>query len=100
MTKPYSLTDAISDEILHLEEQIKILKKQDKAFAAGLMQNQRDSLVRIINRTRGYEYSYEVEDGEIRQKRKLTDRKKIEDENPALKKAADAYEITSGLVGN
>jgi hypothetical protein len=54
---------------------------------------------RIINRVeKGLDYSLEIVNGEIKRVSKQSDRKTLEQEYPALKKAAENYDLVKNLV--
>jgi len=54
---------------------------------------------RIINRVeKGLDYSLEIVDGEIKRVSKQSDRKTLEEEYPALKNAAEQYNLVKDLI--
>lgn len=98
---PYTIYDAIKDEIEFLETLEKVEKNADHAFAATIACQQRASLRRILRRfDSGYEYSMGINktDGKPCIEYKKTDRKTLEQEYPALKKAAEQYNLIQNLV--
>jgi hypothetical protein len=98
---PYTIESAIRDEIAFLKELQKIEEKDDSPILAAIFREQANSLRRVINRLEaGIDYSLTVKDDEIIIKPTKTDRKKLEDDYPALKKAAEEYNIVKNLVKN
>lgn len=98
---PYTIYDAIKDEIEFLETLEKVEETEKHTFAAAIVAQQRASLRRILRRCdSGYEYSIEREtvSGKPGIKYKKTDRKTLEEEYPALKKAAEQYNIIQTLI--
>jgi cation transport ATPase len=98
---PYTIYDAIKDEIEFLGTLAKVEEREKHSFAAAICAQQQSSLRRILRRVdSGYEYSMGIDSttGEPGIKYKKTDRKTLEEEYPALKKAAEQYDIIEKLV--
>jgi len=97
---PYTIEDAMKAEIELLREMAKVEEKEKSPILAAMYKAQANSYQRCLNRLNGYDYSLEVVDGEIQRVHKKTDRKTLEEEYPALKKAAEEYDIVKNLVKN
>ena len=96
---PYTITDAMQDEIKFLREMADVEKKSDKFIIEAVYRAIANSHQRIINRVnQGTDYALEIVDGEIKSVNKKSDRKTLEEEYPALKKAAEQYDIVKNLV--
>ena len=96
---PYTILDAMKDEVALLREEAKVQEKDDKFIAVAIYRSIAMSHQRIINRVeKGLDYSLEIIDGEIKTVPKKTNRKTLEEEYPALKKAAEQYDIMEKLV--
>jgi cation transport ATPase len=98
---PYTIYNAIKDEIEFLDTLEKVERNEEHSFAAAIVAQQRSSLRRILRRfDSGYEYSIERDTvtGKPGIKHVKTDRKTLEDEYPALKKAAEQYDLVRNLV--
>lgn len=98
---PYTIYDAIKDEIAFLETLEKVEENAKHTFSAAIIYQQISSLQRILNRIdKGYEYSMGISkhDGKPIIQYKKTDRKALEEEYPALKKAAEQYNLMQNLV--
>ena len=96
---PYTIYDAMKDEVEFLREMAKVEDKADKFILASIYRAVSNSHVRILNRVQhGSDYSLEIVDGEIKSVKKKSDRKTLEQEYPALKKAAEQYELVKDLV--
>ena len=96
---PYTILDAMKDEVELLREQAKVEEKEDRIIAVAILRHMAMSHQRIINRIeKGLDYSLEVVDGEIKRVSKQSDRKTLEQEYPALKKAAEQYDLVKDLV--
>jgi len=98
---PYTIYDAIKDEIEFLDLIEKVEKNEKHTFAAAIIAQQRASLRRILRRVdSGYEYDIvrDKVDGTPGITFKKTDRKTLEEEYPALKKAAEQYNLIQTLV--
>jgi len=96
---PYTTLDAMKDEVDFLREMAKVEQKADKFIAVAIYKAIANSHQRIINRVKdGTDYSLEIVDGEIKSVYKKSDRKTLEEEYPALKKAAEQYNIIEKLV--
>jgi hypothetical protein len=96
---PYTILDAMNDEIALLLESAKVEEKEERIIAVAILRQIAMSHQRIVNRVeKGLDYSLEVIDGEIRRVSKQSNRKKLEDEYPALRKAAENYNLVQNLV--
>lgn len=96
---PYTITDAMQDEVKFLREMADVEKKRDKFIIEAIYRMVANSHQRIINRVKsGTDYSLEIVNGEIATVNKKSDRKTLEEEYPALKKAAEQYNIIEKLV--
>ena len=98
---PYTITDAIQDELEFLREMADVEKKNDKFIIEAVYRAIANSHQRILNRVNnGLDYSLEIVNGEIERVAKKSDRKTLEQEYPALKKAAEQYDIIEKLVNS
>ena len=96
---PYTILDAMKDEVELLREQAKVEEKEGRIIAVAILRQMAMSHQRIIKRVeRGLDYSLEIVDGEIKRVSKQSDRKTLEQEYPALKKAAEQYDLVKDLV--
>ena len=96
---PYTILDAMKDEVELLREQAKVQEKDDKFIAVAIYRSIAMSHQRIINRVeKGLDYSLEIVDGEIKRVSKQSNRKTLEEEYPALKKASENYDLVKTLV--
>jgi hypothetical protein len=96
---PYTTLDAMKDEVDYLREMAKVMEKDDKFIVVAIYQAIANSHQRILNRVNGgLDYSLEIIDGEIKSVPKKTDRKTLEQEYPALKKAAENYDLVKNLI--
>lgn len=96
---PYTIYDAMQDELEFLREMADVEKKNDKFIIEAVYRAIANSHQRILNRvTHGTDYSHEIVDGEIKRVGKQSNRKTLEQEYPALKKAAEQYDIVKNLV--
>jgi hypothetical protein len=96
---PYTILDAMKDEVELLREQAKVEEKEDRIIVVAILRQMAMSHQRIINRIeKGFDYSLEIVDGEIKRVSKQSDRKTLEEEYPALKKAAENYDLVKNLV--
>lgn len=98
---PYTIYDAIKDEIEFLKTLEKVEDNEKNIIAAAIIRQQKASLRRILRRIDSG-YDYEIERDTITGKPsiiyKKTDRKTIEEEYPALKKAAEQYQLMQNLI--
>lgn len=98
---PYTITDAIQDELEFLRELAEVEKKRDKFILEAIYREIANSHQRILNRVNsGLDYSLEIVNGEIERVAKKSNRKTLEQEYPALKKAAEQYDIVKNLVNS
>lgn len=98
---PYTIYDAIKDEIEFLKTLEKVEENAKHTITAAIIFQQRVSLNRILRRfDSGYEYSMGIDKdtGQPTIKFDKTDRKTLEQEYPALKKAAEQYNLVKDLV--
>lgn len=98
---PYTIIDAIEDEISFLETLEKVEDNEKNVFAAAIFRQQKASLRRILRRVdSGYDYNIarDTVTGKPSITYKKTDRKTLEQEYPALKKAAEQYNLIENLV--
>jgi hypothetical protein len=96
---PYTIADAMQDEIKFLREMADVEKKRDKFILDAIYRSIANSHQRILNRVNsGLDYSLDIVDGEIQSVHKKSDRKTLEQEYPALKKAAENYDLVKNLV--
>lgn len=96
---PYTILDAMQDEVEFLREMAKVEEKADKVFVASMYRSIANSHQRIINRVKsGVDYALEIVDGEIKSVNKKSNRKTLEEEYPALKKAAEQYNLVKDLL--
>jgi hypothetical protein len=98
---PYTITDAMQDELEFLREMADVEKKRDKFILEAIYRQIANSHQRILNRVNnGLDYSLEIVNGEIERVAKKSNRKTLEQEYPALKKAAEQYDIVEKLVNS
>lgn len=96
---PYTIIDAMQDEVNFLREMAKVEEKANKVIWASIYRGIANSHQRIINRVNsGTDYALEIVDGEIKSVNKKSDRKTLEEEYPALKKAAENYDLVKNLI--
>jgi hypothetical protein len=98
---PYTIYDAIKDEIEFLKTLEKFEENENNTITAAIVAQQQSSLRRILHRVdSGYEYymGIDTSDGKPCIKFNKTDRKTLEEEYPALKKAAEQYTLIQNLV--
>jgi methyl coenzyme M reductase beta subunit len=96
---PYTVLDAMKDEVELLREQAKVEEKEDRIIAVAILRQIAMSHQRIINRVeKGLDYSLEIVDGEIKRVSKQSNRKTLEEEYPALKNAAEQYNLVKDLI--
>ena len=98
---PYTIYDAIKDEIEFLKTLEKVEENAKHTITAAIVYQQRTSLNRILRRIdSGYDYSMGIDpsDGKPCINYKKTDRKTLEQEYPALKKAAEQYNLVKDLI--
>lgn len=96
---PYTILDAMKDEVELLREQAKVEEKAERIIAVAILRQIAMSHQRIINRVeKGLDYSLEIVDGEIKRVSKQSDRKTLEQEYPALRKAAEQYQLVQNLI--
>ena len=95
---PYTIKDAMQDEVKFLRELSKVEDKEERIIASAILRAVANSHQRILNRMGGIDYALEIVDGEIKSVPKKTDRKTLEEEYPALKKAAEQYNLVKDLV--
>lgn len=98
---PYTVIDAIKDEIDFLGVLEKVEENSKHTITAAIIGQQQASLRRILRRfDSGYDYSMGIDpsNGKPCIKYKKTDRKTLEQEYPSLKKAAEQYQLMQNLI--
>ena len=101
---PYTLADAIRDEITLLEKRSIAERGAKHDLWADIFDNIAKSHKRILDRfEKGIDYEFILhreKDGSLQAetKRTISDRKTLEEEYPALKKLAEQYDIMRGLI--
>lgn len=98
---PYTIYDAIKDEIDFLKTLEKVEENAGHTITSAIVHQQRASLNRILRRVdSGYDYSMGIDKdtGKPSIEAKKTDRKTLEQEYPALKKAAEQYNLVKDLI--
>lgn len=98
---PYTIYDAIKDEIEFLDLLEKVEENEKHTFAKVIVAHQKSSLRRILRRVdSGFEYDVvrDKVDGKPGITYKKTNRKTLEEEYPALKKAAEQYNLMQMLI--
>ena len=95
---PYTIKNAMEDEIKFLRDLAKVEEKDDRFIAVAMLRTIANSHQRILNRLGGIDYALEIVDGEIKSVPKKSDRKTLEEEYPALKKAAEQYDTIEKLL--
>lgn len=98
---PYTIINAIEDEVEFLTTLAEVEKNEKNTFAAVIVRQQLASLRRILRRfDSGYDYDITRDKvtGKPSITYKRTDRKTLEQEYPALKKAAEQYNLIENLV--
>lgn len=98
---PYTIYDAIKDEIDFLDALAEVEENEKHAIAVTIVRHQKASLRRILRRFDSG-YDYDITRDKITGKPgivyKKSDRKRLQDEYPALKKAAEQYQLLQNLV--
>lgn len=98
---PYTIYNSIEDEISFLTTLAEVEKNEGNVMAAAIVRQQAASLRRILRRVdSGYDYEIkrDVVTGKPSIAHSSTDRKKLEDEYPALKKLAEQYTLLQNLI--
>jgi hypothetical protein len=96
---PYTIYDAIKDEVELLREEAKVEEKAERIIIASGLRQIAMSHQRIIDRVeKGLDYSLKIIDGEIKRVSKQSNRKTLEQEYPALRQAAEQYQLVQNLV--
>lgn len=98
---PYTIYDAIKDEVEFLKTLEKVEENANHTITAAIVHQQRVSLNRILRRfDSGYDYRMGIDkdSGKPTIEFEKTDRKTLEQEYPALKKAAEQYNLLQDLV--
>jgi len=96
--QPYSLLDAIRDEIKTLKELEEVYKNDDKWILESMVIGQHRSLTRILNRyEQGHEYYLGVKDGKPQLMFRKTTRH-LEREFPAVARAKQNLDTVVALV--
>ena len=98
---PYTIYDAIKDEIEFLKTLEKVEDNAGHKITSAIIYQQRVSLNRILRRfDSGYDYKMGIDkdNGKPIIELEKTDRKTLEQEYPALKKAAEQYQLMQNLI--
>lgn len=96
---PYTIINAIKEEIDFLEELAEVEKKEEHPFAAAICRSQKTSLERILRRVeKGHEFYLGETKGKPALFYRETNRKTLQEEYPVLKKLAEQYELFETLV--
>jgi hypothetical protein len=98
---PYTIYDSIKDEIDFLKTLKQIEEYEGNTFAASVAGHLERSLRRVLRRVdTGYNYVIERDTvtGKPSISPKKTNRKKLEQEYPALRKAAEQYQLVQNLI--
>ena len=98
---PYTIYDAIKDEIEFLKTLEKVEENANHKITSAIIYQQRVSLNRILRRfDSGYDYKMGIskDTGKPIIEFEKTDRKTLEQEYPALKKAAEQYQLMQNLI--
>jgi hypothetical protein len=98
---PYTIYDSIKDEIDFLNTLKQVEENEGNTFAATITNHLERSLRRVLFRVeRGYDYDI-VRDkvtGKPSIGHSISNRKKLEDEYPALRQAAENYNLVQNLI--
>jgi hypothetical protein len=99
MSEPYTLLDAMREEIDTIKELETIYEKQEKFLLLSDYQRQRRSLERIVNRfEKGFEYYMGIDsEGNAQLKYRQTDKHLLR-EYPALQAAKENYDVVKNMV--
>jgi excinuclease UvrABC ATPase subunit len=95
---PYTIQDAMQAEVELLREMAQVEDKAKRTIVAAIYREQANSFQRVLNRLQGYDYSLKIMDGEIKRVHTKSGRKTLEEEYPALRKAAENYDLIQTLV--
>ena len=96
--EPYTLLDAMREEMAFLKELQAIADKDKKWLLSGTYREQRSSLGRIVNRfEKGKDYYIGVKDGETGIMNRQTT-KHLEREYPAVAKAKRNLDLVTDIV--
>jgi plasmid replication initiation protein len=97
--EPYTLLDAMREEIDTLTEMETVYEKQNKLLLASNYRNQARSLQRIVNRfEKGYEYYMGIDKEGNPQMKYRQGTRHLEREYPAVAKAKQNLDIVVDLV--
>jgi hypothetical protein len=97
--EPYTLLDAMREEIDTLTEMETICEKQKKLLLASSYRNQKRSLQRIVNRfEKGHEYYMGIDKEGDPQLKYRQGTRHLEREYPAVAKAKRNLDIVTDLV--
>ena len=95
---PYTIENAMQDEIQLLREMEKVENNVGRTIVSAIFREQANSLQRCLNRLNGYDYSLKIVDGEIKRVHVKSNRKTLEEEYPALKKAAEDHNLLRTML--
>ena len=96
--EPYTLLDAMREEINTLKELESVYKK-DKNLLTGIVASQRRSLQRVVNRfEKGYEYYWGVDKEGEPQLQSRQGTRHIEREYPSIARAKQNLDIVVDLT--
>lgn len=96
---PYTIINAIEDEIVLLEDLEKWASRNEKTITENIYAVNRQVLTHLLQRMKGYDFNIATDKtGKEYIKTTKTNRKSLEDEYPALKKAAEQYDIIKNMV--
>jgi hypothetical protein len=99
LNEPYTLLDAMREEIDTLTEMETICEKQKKLLLASSYRNQKRSLQRIVNRfEKGHEYYMGIDKEGDPQLKYRQGTRHLEREYPSVAKAKRNLDIVTDLV--
>lgn len=98
---PYTILDAMNDEIALLQTLKKVEENEGNTFAATITNHIERSLRRVLRRVdSGYDFDIgrDKVTGKPWIEHSISNRRKLEEEYPALRKAAENYNLVQNLV--
>jgi ABC-type thiamine transport system ATPase subunit len=99
LNEPYTLLDAMREEIDTLTEMENVSEKQNKLLLASSYRNQARSLQRIVNRfEKGREYYMGIDKEGNPQLKYRQGTRHLEREYPAVAEAKRNFDVVTGLV--